>query len=82
MRRIRAKWLFGLGLSLLATGYVYAVMFAGIPYQDPTPAMQAEYRRHAHVASGVMKLGLVMFCLGFVLASVRRLRLSKSDGRP
>ena len=66
--------------AILITGF--ALMFAGIPYQDPTPAMQAEYRHHAHVASGFMKPGLVMFCLGFVLASVRRLRLSKSDGRP
>jgi hypothetical protein len=80
MQRIRAKWLFGLGLGLVVTGFVYDVVFAGIPYQDPTPAMQRDYLRQAHIASNATKLGIVLVCLGFVLFLIRRSGRSKSAG--
>ncbi len=53
MRRHAALFLFGLGLLLLASGFVYDLVFAGIPYQDPTPAMSARYAFHARIALGM-----------------------------
>lgn len=46
------------GLFLLLAGFVYFVMFAGIPYQDPPPELAAEYDRHVRVASTIADLGL------------------------
>ena len=38
------------GLLLFSAGFVYDVLFAGMPYQDPTPALEASYAFHAHIA--------------------------------
>ncbi|MFO8148870.1 MAG: hypothetical protein R6T93_01105 [Trueperaceae bacterium] len=46
------------GLALVFAGLVYDVAFAGIPYQDPTPEMTADYARHARVASLIRWVGL------------------------
>ena len=34
------------GLSIFGIGFIYEVMFAGIPYQDPTPALQEKFDHH------------------------------------
>jgi hypothetical protein len=78
MQRIRSKWLFGLGLGLVATGFVYDVMFAGIPYQDPTPEMQHDYLRQSHIASGIATFGGVMIGLSLVWVLILRWGRSKS----
>ena len=36
-----------LGILIIFIGFVYDVLFAGIPYQDPTPAMSASYDYHS-----------------------------------
>ena len=51
MKRFWPLVLIGAGLALVLGGFIYDVMFAGIPYQDPTPEMSARYAHHAHVAS-------------------------------
>ena len=51
----KATWL---GLALLLTGFVYDVLFAGIPYQDPSPEQTAGYEFHAGIASYVYAAGL------------------------
>jgi hypothetical protein len=50
-RRIRPSVLVALSAVLLAAGFVYDLLFAGIPYQDPTPDMTARYEYHAAIAS-------------------------------
>lgn len=47
------------GLLLLLAGFVYEVIFAGIPYQDPTPLMIQNYNFHEAVGQ---KIELVPTC--------------------
>jgi hypothetical protein len=61
----------GLGLCLLLAGFLYRVYFAGIPYQDPTPALSARYAYHAHIASGIGYTGAAFILLGLFAATIR-----------
>lgn len=56
------------GLCLVVGGFIYDARFAGIPYQDPTPELQARYDRHAGIAKRAMLAGLVGLVAGGVLA--------------
>ena len=49
----------------------YDVMFAGIPYQDPTPEMLARYAHHARIASIIRWFGVAVFLIGWA-AGIRR----------
>ncbi|WP_145372124.1 hypothetical protein [Maioricimonas rarisocia] len=60
------------GLLLLVTGFVYDVIFAGIPYQDPTPDMSARYARHAVIAAAIRWCGVGAVLLGLTVGLVRR----------
>ncbi len=60
------------GLGIFFGGFVYDVAFAGIPYQDPTPAMAADYAHHARVASLIRWAGLLVALAGFAAGFVRR----------
>ena len=72
---MKRLWPFGLilfGIAIIFAGFVYDVLFAGIPYQDPTPAMTANYNFHARVASIIRWSGLGICFLGGVIWIVRR----------
>ena len=43
----------GIGILIVMSGFVYDVVFAGIPYQDPTPELQARYDFHSAVAGSL-----------------------------
>ncbi len=63
------KWLVAtapliLGLGTLFAGFMYGVIFVSIPYQDPTPAMQAEYNAQLSIASRIGSAGLLITALG------------------
>lgn len=66
MKRFWPVILIYLGGFLLLGGAIYNVMFAGIPYQDPTPEMSARYAHHARIASVICRLGLGVFLVGSV----------------
>jgi hypothetical protein len=72
-----------LGLVLIGAGYAYDAMFAGIPYQDPTPELAARYAYHAEIAGWIGRAGLAVLVAGLGLAlvwqGVRRLR-GEQDG--
>ena len=55
-----------LGLGTLFAGFMYSVLFAGIPYQDPPPALQADYEFHIAVASRIEAIGLFVIALGML----------------
>jgi hypothetical protein len=55
-----------LGIVIVVTGFVYDVLFAGIPYQDPTPELQARYDLHSSVAGIFYKTGGIVFLAGLV----------------
>lgn len=60
------------GLAILVAGFVYDVAFAGIPYQDPTPGMVADYARHARVASLIRWVGFLVALAGAAAGFARR----------
>lgn len=66
----RARWavagaaLMAAGIGLVFLGFVYDVLFAGIPYQDPPPELAAEYARQARIAGFISWLGVPLLGAG------------------
>lgn len=56
----------------MVAGFIYDVLFAGIPYQDPTPEMSARYSLHANIASVIRWTGAGSFLAGAVAKVIRR----------
>jgi hypothetical protein len=59
-----------LGLGILAAGLTYDVLFAGIPYPDPTPETQAAWSFHSRVAGWIETTGVLVFLFGLLIAPV------------
>jgi hypothetical protein len=55
-----------LGLCICAAGFMYDLLYAGIPYQDPPPALQADYNVHASIAAAIETIGLLVMAVGAV----------------
>jgi len=62
-----------LGIAIIFLGFVYDVLFAGIPYQDPTPALQASYDLHSRIASIIRWSGVGIIMVGGCVGIIRRL---------
>jgi len=77
MKRKLPFLLFVLGIILIFTGFVYDALFAGIPYQDPTPEMLASYDLHSQIASIIRWSGVGISVIGGLVLIVRRVGLSK-----
>jgi len=73
MNRSWAIVLIIVGILVILIGFVYDVLFAGIPYQDPTPALQASYDFHSRIASIIRWSGFGIFILGGLAGIIRRL---------
>lgn len=56
-----------LGVLIVLTGFVYDVLFAGIPYQDPTPELQARYDLHSGVANVFYMSGGIVILIGLLV---------------
>lgn len=69
MRTLSSRFLLTTGLCALTAGLVWDVLFAGIPYQDPTPEMTARHEFHAAIASTLRWIGFAS-CLA---AALRRM---------
>jgi hypothetical protein len=69
-----------IGLAILGAGLFYDTMFAGIPYQDPTPEMSTRYARESEIASAIMKVGIWVFLFGLVVYVARWLYRLRSKG--
>lgn len=74
--------LLGVGVLLMVAGFCYDVVFAGIPYQDPTPEMSARYAMHSRIASVVVAAGGVAFLVGVLGALGRFLCGRRSASAP
>jgi hypothetical protein len=72
MKRFLPLLLLALGILLLIGGFFYDVVFAGVPYQDPTPEMSARYAFHSHIASAAYLLGGGSFLVGVAASIIRR----------
>ena len=66
------------GLAIFVGGWLYDIVFAGIPYQDPTPELSARYKFHASIASGIRWFGFIVLIGGIVFAIIQR-RRRKTD---
>jgi hypothetical protein len=77
MKRRLPLLLIAAGIALFLGGFAYDFEFAGIPYQDPTPQMQANYDFHARVASVIRWLGVGVILFGATVG-VARLRKANS----
>lgn len=71
MKRYLPLVLLILGLTVIFAGFVYDVLFAGIPYQDPTPALEASYELHSRIASMIRWSGVSVFMIGGLLMMFR-----------
>jgi hypothetical protein len=60
------------GLFLFIGGFIYDVIFAGIPYQDPTPEMLARYNHHSRIASTIQLSGVGVFLFGMFACIIQR----------
>ena len=61
---------------MLAGSFVYDILFAGIPYQDPPPKLAAKYNYHASIAALIARVSWGVIVIGLVLLLVRKLRRS------
>ena len=52
------------GIVILCIGLFYLVIKAGIPYQDPTLAMQISYAVNAEIGDELTKIGASMALIG------------------
>ena len=66
------------GITIIFVGFVYDVLFAGIPYQDPTPALQASYDFHSRIASIIRWSGVGLCTIGGMAEIVRGLMRKES----
>jgi hypothetical protein len=73
MKRLWPIIIILLGITIIFIGFVYDVLFAGIPYQDPTPALQASYDFHAQIASIIRWSGVGIFLMGGIGGIIKRL---------
>ena len=67
-RRLNIMGLPLIGLLIVITGIIYGAVFAGIPYQDPTPEMQASWNFHNGVAKLMFRTGCITLIIGFLAA--------------
>lgn len=54
------------GLLILIAGFLYFVTFAGLPYPDPTPELQEEWRYHENLSWIVLKIGCAVLFAGLL----------------
>lgn len=66
MHRSASLILLSIGLSILIGGVAYEVIFAGIPYPDPTPVQESRYLLHARIGRTIETVGLVLWALGVI----------------
>ncbi len=56
-----------LGIAIAFVGLIYDVLFAGIPYLDPTPEMQARYDTHSMIAACFYVIGGIALLVGLIV---------------
>jgi len=61
-----AVWI---GILLILLGFIYDVLFAGIPYQDAPAYLSINYNRNQNIANSMMTAGLVI-CFVTILIKI------------
>ena len=65
-RALKTLFLPLLGLLILIAGFLYFVTFAGLPYPDPTPELQAEWKYHENISWIILKIGGFVLFMGLI----------------
>ena len=68
---------FGLFIVLLA--FLYDLFFAGIPYQDVAPEIEAGWQTNKAIASAIYKIGFAIFMIGLATALYKRICKQRKD---
>ena len=61
------------GILLIVIGFIYDVIFAGIPYQDPTPLMIQKFNFHKNVAGKIELIGLSIMLISLLGIIIKKL---------
>lgn len=61
------KHLIKIGLALIVVGFIYEMVFAGVPYQDPTEEMVIRYNRNELISITIMQIGLAALVAGILV---------------
>ena len=61
------KHLIKIGLALIVVGFIYEMVFAGVPYQDPTEEMVIRYNRNELISITIMQMGLAALVAGILV---------------
>jgi hypothetical protein len=77
MRYLRPGTIAAAGMLLFIGGLIYSIVFAGIPYQDPTPQMYATWKLHHRVGDLVILAGLVVLAGSLLWALARWIALAR-----
>lgn len=70
MRFLRARMLVLAGLGIIVIGFGYDMRFAGLPFQDPEPDVQANWLYHTDMANRIYAGGIITFLIGSAWAMV------------
>ena len=67
-----------IGVMIILMGFIYDVFLAGIPYQDPTLELIANYNLHSKIAAIIRCIGMSVCLVGggmfIVLGTIRKLQ--------
>jgi hypothetical protein len=64
MSFFKPRFLVLIGLALLLLGLFFDVIFAGLPYQDPTPEIVAGWILQKRIAQSAQVAGLILLVAG------------------
>jgi hypothetical protein len=66
------------GALLLMLGFLYEILFAGIPYQDPTSSMIQRYDFHQAIGQTIEWIGVLVFVLSIIGIIIHTLQKAKT----
>lgn len=82
MKRLFPFILITLGVIVILAGFTYNILYAGIPYQDPTPALEENYNFHSKISTVICLTGLGIFFIGGATITSQLLRKDRNPERP
>ena len=71
MKRFLPFMVMVVGIIIVFVGFTYDILFAGIPYQDPTPALAASYNVHSQIAATIRWVGIGICIIGGITLIMR-----------
>lgn len=73
MKRRYGPFIIILGVVLVMLGFVYEGIFAGIPYQDPTPELSQKYMYYVNIGQLFYKIGFPVLAAGLLIILIQKI---------